>query len=121
MVSRLQEAGYEAVFAGGCVRDRLLGLVPADHDIATSARPEEVEEFVKQTGVDSLAISIGTSHGAFKFKVKPGEEPPPLVGDAGEPVEVLLRRLQRRVLRVCRSRRRRFIATSQARRKWLRG
>ena len=32
-------------------------------------RPEEVEDFVKKTGVDSLAISIGTSHGAFKFKV----------------------------------------------------
>ena len=31
-------------------------------------RPEEVEEFVNRTGVDSLAISIGTSHGAYKFK-----------------------------------------------------
>lgn len=31
-------------------------------------RPEEVEEFVTRTGVDSLAISIGTSHGAYKFK-----------------------------------------------------
>jgi fructose-1,6-bisphosphate aldolase, class II, various bacterial and amitochondriate protist len=31
-------------------------------------RPEEVEEFVSRTGVDSLAIAIGTSHGAFKFK-----------------------------------------------------
>ena len=31
-------------------------------------RPEEVEEFVSKTGVDSLAIAIGTSHGAFKFK-----------------------------------------------------
>jgi len=37
-----------------------------------------VEEFVEKTGVDSLAISIGTSHGAYKFKVKPGEEVPPL-------------------------------------------
>lgn len=36
-------------------------------------RPEEVEEFVKRTGVDSLAIAIGTSHGAHKFK--PGEDP----------------------------------------------
>jgi fructose-bisphosphate aldolase class II len=36
-------------------------------------RPEEVEDFVKRTGVDSLAISIGTSHGAFKFK--PGQKP----------------------------------------------
>ena len=36
-------------------------------------RPEEVEEFVSKTGVDSLAIAIGTSHGAFKFK--PGTKP----------------------------------------------
>jgi len=39
----------------------------------TYTRPEEVEDFVKKTGVDSLAISIGTSHGAFKFK--PGQNP----------------------------------------------
>jgi len=39
----------------------------------TFTRPEEVEDFVKKTGVDSLAISIGTSHGAFKFK--PGQKP----------------------------------------------
>lgn len=36
-------------------------------------QPEQVEEFVKSTGVDSLAIAIGTSHGAFKFK--PGQKP----------------------------------------------
>lgn len=35
---------------------------------ASYTRPEEVEEFVTRTGVDSLAIAIGTSHGAFKFK-----------------------------------------------------
>jgi len=40
--------------------------------------PNEVEDFVKKTGVDSLAISIGTSHGAYKFKVKPGQSVPPL-------------------------------------------
>lgn len=39
----------------------------------TYTKPEEVEDFVKKTGVDSLAISIGTSHGAFKFK--PGQDP----------------------------------------------
>ncbi len=50
-------------------------------------QPEEVEAFVSQTGVDSLAISIGTSHGAYKFKVKPGEEPPPLRFDILEEVE----------------------------------
>ncbi len=38
----------------------------------TYTRPEEVEDFVKRTGVDSLAIAIGTSHGAYKFK--PGQK-----------------------------------------------
>ena len=49
--------------------------------------PKDVEDFVKKTGVDSLAISIGTSHGAFKFKVKPGEKAPPLRFDILEAVE----------------------------------
>jgi fructose-bisphosphate aldolase class II len=49
--------------------------------------PKDVEDFVKRTGVDSLAISIGTSHGAFKFKVKPGEPVPPLRFDILEEVE----------------------------------
>ena len=39
----------------------------------TYTRPEEVEEFVSRTGCDSLAIAIGTSHGAYKFK--PGTDP----------------------------------------------
>ncbi len=39
----------------------------------TYTQPDEVEDFVKRTGVDSLAIAIGTSHGAYKFK--PGENP----------------------------------------------
>ncbi len=42
-------------------------------DDALFTRPEEVEEFVTRTGVDSLAIAIGTSHGAYKFK--PGQKP----------------------------------------------
>lgn len=42
-------------------------------DYHTYTKPEEVEDFVTKTGVDSLAISIGTSHGAYKFK--PGQNP----------------------------------------------
>ena len=38
------------------------------HAVGSYTRPEEVEEFVEKTGVDSLAIAIGTSHGAYKFK-----------------------------------------------------
>lgn len=57
------------------------------HETSHYTRPEEVEEFVQKTGVDSLAISIGTSHGAYKFKVKPGEEPPPLRFDILDEIE----------------------------------
>jgi fructose-bisphosphate aldolase class II len=46
-----------------------------------------VEEFVKKTGADSLAISIGTSHGAHKFKLKPGEQPPSLRFDILDEIE----------------------------------
>ncbi|MDX9709360.1 MAG: class II fructose-bisphosphate aldolase [Trichloromonas sp.] len=59
--------------------------VQADH--STYTKPEEVEDFVKKTGVDSLAISIGTSHGAYKFKLKDGEEVPPLRFDILEEIE----------------------------------
>jgi fructose-bisphosphate aldolase class II len=47
--------------------------VDVHEDDATYTRPEEVEDFVTRTGVDSLAIAIGTSHGAYKFK--PGQKP----------------------------------------------
>jgi len=42
--------------------------VKVEHGNESYTRPEQVEEFVKRTGVDSLAIAIGTSHGAYKFK-----------------------------------------------------
>ncbi|MGA2332748.1 MAG: class II fructose-bisphosphate aldolase [Syntrophales bacterium] len=69
-----------------------LGVLAGVEDEVSSqqshyTKPDEVEDFVKRTGVDSLAISIGTSHGAFKFKVKRGEAPPPLRFDILEEVE----------------------------------
>ena len=42
--------------------------VKVEHGSASYTDPDQVEEFVKRTGVDSLAIAIGTSHGAYKFK-----------------------------------------------------
>lgn len=42
LARRLHDAGYQALFAGGCVRDRLLGTEPKDYDIATSATPSQV-------------------------------------------------------------------------------
>ena len=42
--------------------------VKVAHGMASYTNPDQVEEFVKRTGVDSLAIAIGTSHGAYKFR-----------------------------------------------------
>ena len=55
---------------------RLAGIedaVKVSAEDASYTRPEEVVDFVSRTGVDSLAIAIGTSHGAYKFK--PGQKP----------------------------------------------
>src|SRR3972149_1898967 len=49
IVRRLHEAGFEGYFAGGCVRDMVMGLAPHDYDIATSARPEEVQRLFPRT------------------------------------------------------------------------
>ena len=64
----------EYAHAHGVVVEGELGqLAGVEDDVNVSAadakytRPEEVQEFVEKTGVDSLAIAIGTSHGAFKF------------------------------------------------------
>ncbi len=72
-----------------------LGVLAGVEDEVTSevshyTQPQEVEAFVAGTGVDSLAISIGTSHGAHKFKLKPGEEVPPLRFDILEEIETLI-------------------------------
>lgn len=62
-----------------CVEGELGTLAGIEDDVNVSAedssytRPDQVEEFVERTGVDSLAIAIGTSHGAYKFK--PGHKP----------------------------------------------
>ncbi len=70
----------EYAHAHGVVVEGELGkLAGIEDDVNVSAedssytQPDEVEEFVTRTGVDSLAIAIGTSHGAFKFK--PGQKP----------------------------------------------
>jgi len=64
---------------GVTVEGELGRLAGIEDDVNVSAEdssytdPDEVQEFVERTGVDSLAIAIGTSHGAFKFK--PGQDP----------------------------------------------
>ena len=56
VVQRLQAAGFDALFAGGCVRDQLMGHPPKDFDVATSARPDEIRQLF---GLDrTLAIGV---------------------------------------------------------------
>ena len=57
VIRQLEEAGYEAVFVGGAVRDHLLGKEASDYDIATSATPSEVKNVFMQT------IDVGIAHG----------------------------------------------------------
>jgi poly(A) polymerase len=59
-VRTLQQAGFRALWAGGCVRDELLGLEPQDYDIATDARPEQVRTLFRRT------IAIGAAFGVIE-------------------------------------------------------
>jgi poly(A) polymerase len=60
VVRTLRGAGYQALFAGGCVRDELLGLTPNDYDIATDATPDQVRPLFRRT------IEIGASFGVVE-------------------------------------------------------
>jgi poly(A) polymerase len=60
VVKRLREAGHQALWAGGCVRDELLGLTPKDYDVATDARPEEVRRLFART------VAVGMSFGVVE-------------------------------------------------------
>lgn len=57
IIDTLESAGYEAYAVGGCVRDTLLGRVPGDWDITTSATPEQVKAQFKRT------VDTGIAHG----------------------------------------------------------
>ncbi|MEK0444713.1 MAG: hypothetical protein RLZZ399_34 [Verrucomicrobiota bacterium] len=57
VVARLQEAGHEALYAGGCVRDMLRNVAPHDYDIATSARPKQVQALFRRT------VAVGAQFG----------------------------------------------------------
>ncbi|MEI6535086.1 MAG: CCA tRNA nucleotidyltransferase, partial [Verrucomicrobiaceae bacterium] len=70
IVKTLVEAGHQAVFAGGCVRDMLLSVEPKDYDIATSARPEEVQSlFPKSYAVGAHFGVIIVRLGDLSFEV----------------------------------------------------
>jgi poly(A) polymerase len=59
VVFRLQKAGFTAFWAGGCVRDDLLGRTPADYDVATSARPDEVRDVFGRRRTLAVGAAFG--------------------------------------------------------------
>ncbi len=59
VVRRLQQSGHRALWAGGCVRDLVMGHEPDDFDVATSARPEQVQDLFRRT------IAVGASFGVI--------------------------------------------------------
>lgn len=59
IIEDLKKAGYEAYWAGGCVRDMLLGIQPKDFDIVTSAKPDDIERVLEHT------VPIGKKFGVI--------------------------------------------------------
>lgn len=58
-VEKLRAAGFDAYWAGGCVRDRLLGLAPKDYDVATSATPDEIRKLFTKRRTLAVGAAFG--------------------------------------------------------------
>lgn len=67
VVRVLQASGYKALFAGGCVRDELLGLHPKDFDVATDARPKDIAKLFRSTA------HVGAHFGVVIVRTGPSE------------------------------------------------
>lgn len=63
VVRRLRQAGFQGLWAGGCVRDILLGLTPADYDVATDATPDQV-----MRSLPYKALTMGVSFGVVRVR-----------------------------------------------------
>jgi poly(A) polymerase len=71
VVRQLRAAGHEALWAGGCVRDQLLGLPPKDYDVATSAHPDQVRELFGRR----RTLAIGAAFGVISVLARKPLEP----------------------------------------------
>ncbi len=86
LLRKLRENGFFAYFAGGCVRDRMLGVVPKDYDVATDARPEIVQSLFDHTVAVGAAFgSIMVCSTATSSKSRPSAPMRPTLTGAGPP------------------------------------
>jgi poly(A) polymerase len=82
IVRVLRERGFQAYFAGGCVRDTLLGLTPADYDVATDATPIQVMRIFPET------YAVGAQFGVVLVPAPEDSPPPPEPSEHPNYVEV---------------------------------
>lgn len=81
VVRRLQQAGFEAYFVGGCVRDLLIGRRPKDFDVATDARPAEVRRLFRNCRIIGRRFKLAhIFYGdniieTATFRARPREQP----------------------------------------------
>src|SRR6186997_3487253 len=59
IAQKLRAAGFEALWAGGCVRDELLGLTPKDYDVATSATPDQIRDLFGRRRTLPIGAAFG--------------------------------------------------------------
>src|SRR5688572_17354939 len=94
IVQTLLDQGFEAYFAGGCVRDKLRGTQPKDYDIASSAKPEDIQRIFQKTvpvGVQFgviLVVEEGTAFEVATFRSEGGYE------DGRRPTKVAFSKLE---------------------------
>lgn len=69
VVAALRRAGYQAYWAGGCVRDELLGRTPKDYDVATNALPDEIRRVFRHR----KTLAVGAAFGVITIVGRPGE------------------------------------------------
>jgi poly(A) polymerase len=82
IVRQLRERGFQAYFAGGCVRDTLLGFVPTDYDVATDATPPQVMRIFPDT------YAVGAQFGVVLVPAPENYPPPPTPSEHPNYVEV---------------------------------
>jgi poly(A) polymerase len=68
VVRQLRDAGHQALWAGGCVRDLVLGEAPTDYDVATSAAPEQVMQIFRYR-----TIPVGAAFGVVRVRSQEGD------------------------------------------------
>jgi len=70
IIEKLEKAGFEAFVVGGCVRDFLRGVEPADWDVATSAKPEEIQKIFPQSFYENRFLTVTVQTGSENPKLK---------------------------------------------------